>query len=168
MSFKVVLYVDIIFFLLQQSFPVSPCTSIITYFMFLCSDTCDGALGRRLEGPYAQGYYLASLRCRSGRYSIESLLLVLHVSRLWILIVKNLIQLHIFVNYALGSSTEFGSPEMTGRLNHCTEQLQWAVNYDGRPEMLQGLKEIGSLIFWMSLLDTAMVVENSPLTKILY
>lgn len=41
-------------------------------------------------------------------------------------------------------------------LNHFTEQLQWAVNYDGRPEMLQGLKEIGSLIFWMSLLDTAM------------
>nr|PNR59501.1 hypothetical protein PHYPA_002292 [Physcomitrium patens] len=43
-----------------------------------------------------------------------------------------------------------------GSLNHFTEQLQWAVNYDGRPEMLQGLKEIGSLIFWMSLLDTAM------------
>lgn len=45
----------------------------------------------------------------------------------------------------------------TESLNHFTEQLQWAVNYDGRPEMLQGLREIGSLIFWMSLLDTAMV-----------
>lgn len=49
---------------------------------------------------------------------------------------------------------------LAGSLKHYTEQLQWAINYDGRPEMLQGLREIGSLIFWMSLLDTAMVRLN--------
>ncbi|CAM6019075.1 unnamed protein product [Sphagnum balticum] len=43
-----------------------------------------------------------------------------------------------------------------GTLKHFMEQLQWATNFDGRQQMLQGLKEIGSVIFWMSLLDTAM------------
>jgi hypothetical protein len=44
-----------------------------------------------------------------------------------------------------------------GNLKHFVEQLQWATNFDIRKQMLQGLKEIGSIIFWMSLLDTAMV-----------
>ncbi|CAK9264816.1 unnamed protein product [Sphagnum jensenii] len=43
-----------------------------------------------------------------------------------------------------------------GNLKHFVEQLQWATNFDIRKQMLQGLKEIGSIIFWMSLLDTAM------------
>lgn len=45
-----------------------------------------------------------------------------------------------------------------GCLRNFSEQLQWATVYDGFVEMLQGLKEAGSLIFWMSLLDTAMVI----------
>jgi cytoplasmic FMR1 interacting protein len=44
-----------------------------------------------------------------------------------------------------------------GCLRNFSEQLQWAGSYDGLLDMLQGLKEIGSLIFWMSLLDTVMV-----------
>lgn len=43
-----------------------------------------------------------------------------------------------------------------GCLRNFSEQLQWASAYDGFNEMLQNLKEIGSLVFWMSLLDTAM------------
>jgi len=43
-----------------------------------------------------------------------------------------------------------------GCLRNFSEQLQWAGSYDGLLDVLQGLKEIGSLIFWMSLLDTVM------------
>jgi cytoplasmic FMR1 interacting protein len=46
---------------------------------------------------------------------------------------------------------------MSGCLRNFSEQLQWAGSYDGLLDVLQGLKEIGSLIFWMSLLDTVMV-----------
>jgi cytoplasmic FMR1 interacting protein len=45
---------------------------------------------------------------------------------------------------------------VAGCLRNFSEQLQWASAYDGFNEMLQNLKEIGSLVFWMSLLDTAM------------
>lgn len=47
---------------------------------------------------------------------------------------------------------------MIGCLRNFSEQLQWASAYDGFTEMLHNLKEVGSLIFWMSLLDTAMVI----------
>lgn len=88
---------------------------------------------------------------------IEQLLLLLHVYAVNGKIVE-ISDPAVYVKITLFcSSIVFGWPEMTESLNHFTEQLQWAVNYDGRPEMLQGLKEIGSLIFWMSLLDTAMV-----------
>lgn len=44
---------------------------------------------------------------------------------------------------------------VAGCLTSFQEQLQWAISYEGRAEVLQSLKEIGSLIFLMSLLDTA-------------
>jgi hypothetical protein len=57
----------------------------------------------------------------------------------------------------MGVFAFFSPPLPLGTLKHFMEQLQWATNFDGRQQMLQGLKEIGSVIFWMSLLDTAMV-----------
>lgn len=51
---------------------------------------------------------------------------------------------------------------MPGCLRNFSEQLQWASAYDGFIEMVQSLKEVGSLIFWMSLLDSAMVRVTYP------
>lgn len=51
---------------------------------------------------------------------------------------------------------------MPGCLRNFSEQLQWASAYDGYIEMVQSLKEVGSLIFWMSLLDSAMVRVTYP------
>ncbi|KAL2641399.1 hypothetical protein R1flu_008986 [Riccia fluitans] len=45
---------------------------------------------------------------------------------------------------------------VTGCLKIYKDQLHWATEYEHKFEILQSLKEIGSLIFWMSLLDTAM------------
>ncbi|BBN10047.1 hypothetical protein Mp_5g00460 [Marchantia polymorpha subsp. ruderalis] len=45
---------------------------------------------------------------------------------------------------------------VTGCLKIYKDQLHWATEYEHKVEVLQNLKEIGSLIFWMSLLDTAM------------
>eukprot|EP00249_Psilotum_nudum_P020261 c27628_g3_i1 orf=83-4003(+) len=45
---------------------------------------------------------------------------------------------------------------LAGCLNTLQEQLQWVLNYEGKGETLQCLKEIGNLIFLMSLLDTVM------------
>ncbi|MCO5571458.1 hypothetical protein L7F22_025198 [Adiantum nelumboides] len=44
---------------------------------------------------------------------------------------------------------------VAGCLTSFQEQLQWAINFEGRAEVLQTLKEMGSLIFFLSLLDTA-------------
>lgn len=44
-----------------------------------------------------------------------------------------------------------------GCLKIFKEQLTWAIDYEHNSAFLHVLKEIGSLIFWMSLLDTAMV-----------
>ncbi|KAH6558764.1 hypothetical protein KP509_1Z046900 [Ceratopteris richardii] len=44
---------------------------------------------------------------------------------------------------------------VAGCLTSFQEQLQWAISYEGRGEVLQTLKEIGSLIFFLNLLDTA-------------
>lgn len=44
---------------------------------------------------------------------------------------------------------------VAGCLTSFQEQLQWAISYEGRAEVLQTLKEIGSLIFILSLLDTS-------------
>ncbi|CAM6128500.1 unnamed protein product [Calypogeia fissa] len=43
-----------------------------------------------------------------------------------------------------------------GCLKIFKEQLSWAIGYEDNAETLHILKEIGSLIFWTSLLDTAM------------
>ncbi|KAI5067235.1 hypothetical protein GOP47_0017763 [Adiantum capillus-veneris] len=43
---------------------------------------------------------------------------------------------------------------VAGCLTSFQEQLQWAINFEGRAEVLQTLKETGSLIFFLSLLDT--------------
>ncbi|CAM6089472.1 unnamed protein product [Calypogeia fissa] len=45
---------------------------------------------------------------------------------------------------------------VVGCLKIFKEQLTWAIEFEHTSEILHVLKEIGSLIFWMSLLDTAM------------
>lgn len=44
---------------------------------------------------------------------------------------------------------------VAGCLTSFQEQLQWIINYEGKSEVLQCLREIGGLIFFTSLLDTA-------------
>ena len=63
----------------------------------------------------------------------------------------------MFLNIILMSN----NASFLGCLMSFHEQLQWATNYESRGEILQILKEIGSLIFFMNLLDTAVVWKTN-------
>jgi hypothetical protein len=56
---------------------------------------------------------------------------------------------------------EFNSP-YTGCMRLVKEQLNWGTKSELKAEVLRGIKEIGSILYWMGLLDIVLVsVLNS-------
>ena len=45
----------------------------------------------------------------------------------------------------------------TGCMRHIKEQLNWTSKTELKQEVLQGIKEIGSILYWMGLLDIVLV-----------
>lgn len=42
-------------------------------------------------------------------------------------------------------------------MKHIKEQLNWTSKTELKQEVLQGIKEIGSILYWMGLLDIVLV-----------